>query len=767
MLTWWLGKPADNRVQDENTELLEPPETPAPVFAARALKSAIFGTPARPDDTICDTEGEIEVENEPRSMSPTKPPGILLTPGTATMRRKTVSFDHEVVDKEQQRTTFGKPGSKSGLPDDCPGKFPSPWVPKSEVRKSKRKTTLTKTLEDAREGKAPKVSSDSRRTSFESEPAIKPQPEPEVVSSKTSRRSSRSEKRTQQLLQEMAQENKIDSDMTTDLNEPHSQSGKYWKSEYEQYHEQARAEMKKLLYYKALAKSYAQAKDNEAIDLAAKLKEEQKKVLEMESRISQLSAKIAQSGRDGQEGDSPALIKELARQTAHAVQYKGQVEEFRVALEENDFEVNPCRGDMDGKRFASPRTEQTILDTHPELKRARDQLRDMTALREEVQKLRQAVSDAEKNTTKLQAENTKLTQELLHADLRLEKHLEKCEKKRRQSDEHKQKREEALQNLQKDYDQLKEHAKTNRREAEHLLKKRHDQVVNLKKEIASLRGSESSIQELQQALQKKSLGHEQLVEKYKKQTEDLKKGIYTEPDAVGMSEDKMNKEDVLLPPREWFPPKESPVRESQIPVPAQSIPRPLKTFSSKLPLAEDSPQTPRHRASHPALSEIINNANVDTLPPPRYGPVQHTPIPSITPLSDHFSNSSSKEPKIELPSLEPSTMPSPALEIHARNSKTSPRPSIFNIASSPPKAALMRTHASNELSRKRSNNNLGSRRPSHIISGRISGQELSKMRVPLPPERAAAAKARLEAKLAEKRQAQAQAQAIEAGKENV
>ncbi|KAH9215744.1 hypothetical protein DL95DRAFT_388368, partial [Leptodontidium sp. 2 PMI_412] len=57
MLNWWLGRGAEGNRVDEYNPDREPPETPAPVFAARALKSAIFGVPARPDD---DTIYEIE-----------------------------------------------------------------------------------------------------------------------------------------------------------------------------------------------------------------------------------------------------------------------------------------------------------------------------------------------------------------------------------------------------------------------------------------------------------------------------------------------------------------------------------------------------------------------------------------------------------------------------------------------------------------------------------------------------------------------------------
>ncbi|KUJ11702.1 uncharacterized protein LY89DRAFT_654423 [Mollisia scopiformis] len=773
MLNWWLGKPAGrNRVEDENAELLDAPETPAPVFAARALKSAIFGTPARPDDTIYDdldrTMPKDDRSSQARSMSPTKPSGILLTPGTAMGRRKTVSFDHEVADQENESKTRVKPSSKSGIPDDCPGKFPSPWIPKSEARKARRRTSLTQALEDARGQKSEKSRLEVRRRSSDSEAAPQPAPKEEIPHTTVSSQSLKPEVDSQDFLKEPTKEAGVDSDMTVDLNEPHSKSGKFWKSEYERYQEDIRVEITKLTNYKNLAKSYAHSKDAQAMNLAVKLKEEQAKVIEMENKISKLSFKIARLGREGRDDDAPVLIKELARQTALAVQYKGQVEEFRVALEENGIEISPQKGASKGETgFASPRTEQTILDTRRELRKARAQLKDMAAFREELQSLHQALSDAKKASTKLEAENTKLTQELLHSDLRLATHLEKCEAKDHQSDEHKLKKDEAIQNLQRDYDQLKEQAKSSRRDAEQLLKKRQEQIVDLRKELASVRGSDFTVKELQQALQKKDLEHAQEVEKYKKQIEDLKRSQETGASFARRLEEKTdNKEDIILPPREWYPPKASPIRESQIPVPASTISRPLKTFSSRSSLHEDSLHTPRPRASHPALSEIINNANVDTLPPQRYGPVQHTPMGPTTPLSDQFPMTV-KSPELTMPCFESTQLVEPAKGVHARNCNASPRPSMFNIASSPPKAALMRTHTANGLSRQRSNNDLGSRRLADINSSRLADAsrlpalETTKTKVPIPPERVAAAKARLEAKAAEKKKA------AEAGKENV
>jgi hypothetical protein len=109
---------------------------------------------------------------------------------------------------------------------------------------------------------------------------------------------------------------------------------------------------------------------------------------------------------------------------------------------------------------------------------------------------------------------------------------------------------------------------------------------------------------------------------------------------------------------------------------------------------------------------------------------------------------------MQLPSPEPSITEFTSKPIHERNCKASPRPSMFNIASSPPRAAVVRPQTSGELSRQRSNNNLTARRLANLSSSGVSSLEGSRQRVALPPDRAAAARARLERKNAEKKRAQ-------------
>jgi len=705
------------------------------------LKSAIFGTPAPvSDDTVFEVEDEENIPNRdmaasrPGNISPTKPPGILLTPGTATSRRKTVSFGNEVVDKPDEGRCTTQPSRRRAS------------------SRASRKTSLTQQLEDVREAKASKTAANK---SIESKPPVNvetsgPKATVEKVQSEPSK-AKKTEKSNQELLQEMVSGPASNSDMTLDLNEPRSQSGRYWKSQFQSYHDEAKAELQNLLKYKQLAKMYAKSRDSEATNLHEKLRDEQRKVAKMEDKISQLSAQIATAGFEGIDDESPELIKELARQTAMALQYKSQVEEFRAALEDGSPEK---RNSQEGKILTSPRTEQTILETNRELKKAREQLREMSSLRNELDSVRHSLSTAEKTIRKLQDENTKLTQELLHADLRLEKHVENSEKRRQSAEEHRQRKEEALKTLQKDYDTIKAAAKKQRREAEHLLKQKHDQAAKMKKEIASLRLEGSPAQDFHQALEQKTKEHEKIVADLQAEINNLK------AKNRGREENQVPKTNSMPPPEKVRGTNEaSQARESQIPVSTPAISKPLKTVASVRQLRSNTPAgspLQRSRSSHSALSEIVNQANVDTVPPTRTsGPVGYTPV------TKRFSDMSLAEPDNDFQSQQP-TPQLPSREIHQKNCRPSPMPSMFNIPSSPPKPAMMRPRVSDELPRKRSSNDLLGRRQQSVNSSQMTGSEGSRVRGNLPPERAAAARARLEQKLAEKKRAK-----LEGDKENV
>ena len=265
---------------------IDVPETPAPVFAVRAFKHALFGTPepvnpiaiasaakpdAKPDTKAPATaapdslkpstqrrlfqpsERQAQKEKEQQldalNNSPTKAPsGILMTPGTANGRRKQVKFGEQVVDNEGKRSKY----SKSGLPDNFPGKFPSPWTPKvsTPVDPKPLRTGDVRnccTVDKKVESKFTEIldsSKISQKTSTAKPVAVRP---------------------------------KDGVDITMDLNLPQSASGRYWQEQYQSYSAQSEAETKRLIAKHKLAKEYARRKDDETVRLQAQLELERKK----------------------------------------------------------------------------------------------------------------------------------------------------------------------------------------------------------------------------------------------------------------------------------------------------------------------------------------------------------------------------------------------------------------------------------------------------------------------------------------------------------
>lgn len=184
-------------------------------------------------------------------------------------------------------------------------------------------------------------------------------------------------------------------DGTVDLNEPRSQSGRYWKSEFQKYHEEAQAEMEKLVKYKQLAKSYAKAKDAEALDLTGRLKEEQAKVDEMERRITEMAGQIgAKHGRNGGGQEDRELLKDLARQTALAVQYRKKVDELEAALRDSGYEAEGNK-----RRRAGPMT-------------AREQAKELNELRQELQRVKSELGSFEERERKADLEKMELERKL-------------------------------------------------------------------------------------------------------------------------------------------------------------------------------------------------------------------------------------------------------------------------------------------------------------------------------------------------------------------
>ncbi|CAG8214903.1 unnamed protein product [Penicillium salamii] len=398
MLDWMKGNEGANAPDD--SKLQEPPETPGHVFAIRAFKSAIFGTPGAEEENESKTSQPKQSEHQrsksdsiklaPPELKPDlKPPddatvnpsgsptkSILVTPGTA-LRRKTVSFGESVVDNEGKRP--GSASKPAKTPPNPSGSISSQWMSGSSDGSGKPRSKLTQTLMNARDNAS--KNSEGPQTDESTENPDSPQ------------------------LETLDNE-----DITINLEDPHSESGKYWKTEFDNYRVKTNREIKKLVHYRSIAKSYARKKDSEAMRLADKLKEEEEKVAEMERQVSRLASSMV-----GQEstGDKERLVQDLTKQTALALQYKQQVTSLRNTLEKHDVVSDAANIAEKKKEQSSPvEPSDELHKTQQELKQANAKIEEMQRQVSELSTLQDLAQSSEKKAQALEQENNTLKQTL-------------------------------------------------------------------------------------------------------------------------------------------------------------------------------------------------------------------------------------------------------------------------------------------------------------------------------------------------------------------
>jgi hypothetical protein len=371
------------------------------------------------------------------SRTPPRPQGILLTPGTGTTRRKRVSFGQDVK----------KNNNLSKEPE------------------TRQRTRLNDALEKASKSVNQKNTTQQDQDDSSDE------------------------------WEEADDEDYCTHDITVDLNEPHSQSGRYWKEEFEKYHEDAKAEMEKLLKYKQLAKSYAKQKDAEAIELAVKLKEEQQKVIEMERQIAEGASKIASKRVDRSDEVSSELLSTLTKQTALAVQYRTRVQELEDQLEdflrEREDDADPK--DRKRRQATSPRTQKTLIETQRELRRARMQVKEVGELREQISSLKSQLRAAEKRATKAEAINeTKSTQEKTENEpMREGSRAQELRAQLREAREENKKKDEELRQLKQEFEAYRNETQAHNADTNGVLERAHSKIAELKKEIRILKAGDN------------------------------------------------------------------------------------------------------------------------------------------------------------------------------------------------------------------------------------------------------------------------------------
>lgn len=178
-----------------------------------------------------------------------------MTPGTAGAKRKTVSFGDQIMDNDgKQSARFGGTEERNQTTGD----------------KDRNRNKLTEALEQVRDESAKRKSKYAKHNKGKEEEDV---------------------------------------EATEEFGNPQSESGVYWKAQYDIYRENTQREVKKLITKQKAAKSFAKEKDEECMELVEKLQQEKEKVeklerrtAELEKQLKELQTRTQHSHSEGQNG---------------------------------------------------------------------------------------------------------------------------------------------------------------------------------------------------------------------------------------------------------------------------------------------------------------------------------------------------------------------------------------------------------------------------------------------------------------------------------
>lgn len=392
----------------------EPPETPAPLFVVRAFKTAIFGTPH-------------PVQRETTHAGKASEKDIAATQRLAQEKLKDEESNERDAGLEIERAASIK---FDNLASPAKGILLTPGT-----TATRRKTVSFLHLEDSDAGNLREnllqdveLNMDPLLTPSKSAPAAQSRDQPrhsqltktllELARQKSKRQDTSGEVDIQPpkpgALVSTAIQTESDGsavDVTMDLSKPRSRSGQHWKTEYEQYQKRSNREMKEVIKYGQTVRSYAAKKDAEATSLSEKLKKELAKVARMESRVSKLAARLNAAEGQGSEGEDEQarLVSELAHQTALAIRYKQKVDHYKAAISEQNADET-TDGDQDkSKAVAKGGRGGKRLLSQPEANEDPAMISELHAQLEDLHRVSQAAED---RSRQLERENRELKRSL-------------------------------------------------------------------------------------------------------------------------------------------------------------------------------------------------------------------------------------------------------------------------------------------------------------------------------------------------------------------
>ena len=392
----------------------DPPETPAPLFVVRAFKTAIFGTPH-------------PVQREAKHAGKASEKGKA---GTQRLVQEKLA-DEESIERDAGVEVERAASIKfDNLASPAKGILLTPGT-----TATRRKTVSFLHLGDSDEGRVKENIFED--VEFNMDPLLTPSKKAPEAQSKDEPRHS---KLTKTLLELSNQKSKTkdatggvdikspeqgalvstaiqtESDgsaveVTIDLSKPRSRSGQHWKTEYEQYQRRSNREMKEIIKYGQTVRSYAAKKDAEATSLSEKLKKELAKVARMESRVSKLAARLNAAEGQGPEGEDEQarLVTELAHQTTLAIRYKQKVDLYKAAISEQNADETTYGDQDEFKAVAKGGPREKRLLSQPD---ANEDLAIISELQAQLEDLHRVSQAAEERSRRLEAENRELKRSL-------------------------------------------------------------------------------------------------------------------------------------------------------------------------------------------------------------------------------------------------------------------------------------------------------------------------------------------------------------------
>jgi len=737
-------------VEDGQSYVDDAPETPAPVFAVRAFKTALFGTPhtereirlpalaSEKDANKVPSSISNKVKKEDRIVakavpgqfpsatpnyesmaSPTK--GILVTPGTAATRRKTVSFGFNEALAQGTTTTAAVEDAEPNIdPVLTPYKEESEGPTADQPRHSKLTKQLIELSKKKPDERIPLKDLDSQPTANKGAP--------------------RHKSNTNALM--------VGPDTTIDLNQPESRSGQFWKTEYEEFHRKSTQEMINVLQYSQNIKTYAAIKDQEVITVNEKMEKELARLASMERKVSKLVKQLKLTQTKGPEGDSDVanLIRDLAQQTARAIMYKQKADRYKATLKQQAAKgalIEIPDGQDDNQADTSDNEELQGQTGAPELKGLS---MDSVGLHAQLENLRESAKSSEHAAVRLEIENSALKRSLA----RVKEEMMSYEARRQAREEHLKKRE-SKQKAAREEAEVRLAALTV--EHEGLLRSTGGQPrvkSGMAPDPIEINGMVNAINERPT----RDSAEARRVDEQPQPTMQPKSPRKRRPrkDAVDIWTFNSPK-DVAA--------SASPPKESSILLPSsvkQDIKRTLKDIEHNLVARNPAGKTPQDAAEHTSPPK----ENSIFLPSRVKQDIKRT----LREISDNLvpdqPSRTTFETKSPLQKLQASTItaaqttaqpriPSTARRTHTRKLiSNSPRPSMINLASSPARFQPSQRQSAEHQDSRLSRATVG--RSASLMSRVGNGSSMGSVRgSALPADRAAAARARLAKRSAEKK----------------